>query len=98
MTIGMWERIIMNGYEPDNTIRIWAELSEDDKWEFIEIEGFLSFRDGSSHVCIRRTDEGFDWKNDDQKGIAKSFEEAWAKMPGFVTHPDEYEDGEIIKL
>lgn len=98
MTIGHWTRTIENGYEPDNRIKIIAELSEDGKnWHFIGIYGTLYWNDGESEISISRdpTTGIYEWINWNESGTAETFLEAWEKMPEYVTNPDEYEDGEI---
>jgi hypothetical protein len=98
MTIGHWTRTIENGYEPNNRIKIVAELSEDGKnWHFIGIYGNLYWNDGPSEVEISRDPitKAYEWQNDRESGTTETFLEAWEKMPGFVTNPDEYEDGQI---
>lgn len=93
-----WYRTVMNGYEPDNRIQVKAELINGEYLPFA-IWGYLTFRDGNSIISIDRNEDGtFSWQNDDEKGTAATFDEAYSKMPGFITNSDHFEDGEILEL
>lgn len=92
-----WFQTLYNGYEPDNTIKIRAEKNGDTYQPF-ELSGYLTFKDGSSFVYIRREETNkFIWKNDDRTGTASTFEEAALNMPALVTSPDHYENSEIFE-
>lgn len=93
-----WYRTIYNGYEPDNKIKIVAEL-RGNKYEPFEMSGFLTFKDGKSIVSIHRNDDGsFAWRNNDQVGIALTFDDAGNNLPRLVISPDYWEDGDIYEL
>jgi len=87
-----WFRLLCNGYEPDNTIKLTGELVED-SYVVFEAWASLSFNDGHSFVSIYRSENGeFVWKKDNETGIETSFTNAWKNMPAYITAPDEYFD------
>lgn len=93
-----WYRTVMNGYEPDNRIKVVAELVGKEYLPF-ELWGYLTFKDGSSIISIDRNEDGtFSWQNDDRQGTAATFEEAYKNLPALITKPDHFEDGEILEL
>jgi hypothetical protein len=94
-----WERIIYNGYEPDNTITIYAK-DMGEYYQMIGVSGRLKFADGYSQIAILRNKEtnDFSWLNDDKEGVSSTFDEAWQNLPALVTQPDHFEDGRVIKL
>lgn len=86
-----WIRTICNAYQPHNQIT----FEGDDDGNPYALSGFCSFSDGFCYVEIRKESNGFSWRNDDRRGTAETFDEAWANLPGFVTNPDHYDD-EIV--
>jgi len=89
-----WYRLLCNGYEPDNQIKLTGKLSADNEtYVAFEMWGSLTFNDGHSFVSIHRNENGkFRWRKGDEWGDVASFMDAWDKMPAYVTDPDHWEE------
>ena len=95
--IATWFNTIYNAYEPANKIRFVGKLTDDDVYEAFQVWGYLQFNSGSFIISInyRHRDGTFHWRNDDKTGVTTSFEEAWKKMPAYITDPDHYEESQL---
>ncbi|NER38389.1 MAG: hypothetical protein F6J93_31300 [Oscillatoria sp. SIO1A7] len=87
---------MFNAGEPDNAIS-FTGYCKGDRCKATSLFFSGTFRDGYLFAKIEPTESGFKWTVDDREGLAKSFDEAFAKMPAFLTNPDHEEDGPVWK-
>ena len=94
----IWYRYIYNGYEPDNRITFYGiETDTPDRFVADELTFFGGFNDGAMSCSIIKMDDGtYSAIVDDKEIFCNSFAEAWEQLPGFLTHPDYFEESEIV--
>ncbi|MEM1170618.1 MAG: hypothetical protein AAGJ08_16430 [Cyanobacteria bacterium P01_H01_bin.35] len=93
-----WKRYIYNGYEPGNVIT-FDGVETDIPGRFVAdgLSFFGAFNDGAMNCSITKMGDGnYRVIVDDKDTLCDSFDNAWEKLPAFLTHPDHFEESEII--
>ncbi|NES64321.1 MAG: hypothetical protein F6K24_03115 [Okeania sp. SIO2D1] len=94
----VWYRRIYNGYEPDNTITFYGiETDVSGRYVADELTFFGGFNDGAMSCSITNMGDGiYRVIVDDDEAFCDSFVDAWEKLPSLLTHPDYFEESDVI--
>lgn len=88
-----WTETVYNSGEPVNSMQFEGTPTIEGRGCLADTMQFNGFwNDGPMTASIYPMGgETFAWRVDNRQGIAQSWDEAWAEIPGYLTDPDHSE-------